>query len=112
MSQKRKLDLSREADCAMALQWMDESDEGDNFAETDSDCSELEDNVETQDAESDILEVCYFDMCLLYKIIQHCFRLALKKIAKVILGILHMYQKIKRFGTKMHLDLHEPPLKI
>lgn len=57
MSQKRKLDLSVEADRLIALQWMDESDEGELVSEIDSECSELEDNVETQDVELDILEV-------------------------------------------------------
>jgi len=68
MSQKRKLDLSKEADREIALQWMDESDEGEADIETDSECSELEDNVETQDVEFEILEVCYFDIYLVEKI--------------------------------------------
>lgn len=62
MSQRKKLNLSVEADRVTALQWLDESDEGDNVVETDSECSELEDNVETQDVEPEILEVYYSDI--------------------------------------------------
>ncbi|KAK9728008.1 hypothetical protein QE152_g18892 [Popillia japonica] len=48
MSQKNKLALLVEADRITALQWLDEIDEGVNV-EIDSECSELENNVEIQD---------------------------------------------------------------
>lgn len=65
MSRKRQLDLSSEGDRVTALQWLDESDEGENFVETDSECSELEDNVDSEFSEPDVFEVCYFDMCFI-----------------------------------------------
>lgn len=65
MSQKRKLDLSTDADRVTALEWMDESDEGENVVETDSKGSELEDNVETQHVKPEIFEVYYFYICFI-----------------------------------------------
>lgn len=53
MSQKRKLTLSTEEDHAIALQWLDESDEDIE----DSENSEVEDHLEIHPIESDVLHV-------------------------------------------------------
>lgn len=114
MSRKRRLDLSEESDRVIALQWLDESDEGENVIETDSECSESEDNVETQDIDPEIFEVYYFYMYFIEILhnIYLVFRPMPKKIMKLMMMILYMYRKMDRSGAKKHLDLHERKRKI